>query len=177
MLQFTCRDFQLELWSVKANISLFYIALVWNVQFSGESNGIQHPASPVQVYMHLPYTLLLYTFSHVSIIHVLLHMFLLVSDRSCNYKGVKLPSGCVVPRSRSIHTFGCCFVNCRGGGGAEEVHHFRLPGPPGLSTIPGWYKVCQIGKSEQQVHLQPLCCIWSCRFECRPCFHSHVGIF
>ena len=21
--------------------------------------------------------------------------------------------------------------------------------------MPGWYKVCQIGKSEQQVHLQP----------------------
>ena len=41
------------------------------------------------------------------------------------------------------------------------MDHFRLSGPPGLSTMPGWYKACQIGKSEQQVHLQPLCCIWS----------------
>ena len=45
--------------------------------------------------------------------------------------------------------------------GADEVDHFRLSGPPGLSTMPGWYKACGIGKSEQQVHLQPLCCIWS----------------
>ena len=90
---------------------------------------------------------------------VLPYTFSQVSDRSCNYKGVELPSGCVVPGSRSIHTFGCCFVNCREG--AEEVDHFRLPGPPGLSTMPGWYKVCEIGRSEQQVHLQPLCCMWS----------------
>ena len=41
------------------------------------------------------------------------------------------------------------------------MDHFRLSGPPGLSTMPGWYKACGIGKSEQQVHLQPLCCIWS----------------
>ena len=46
-------------------------------------------------------------------------------------------------------------------GGADEVDHFRLSGLPGLSTMPGWYKACGIGKSEQQVHLQPLCCIWS----------------
>ena len=26
--------------------------------------------------------------------------------------------------------------------------------------MPGWYKACQIGRSEQQVQLQ-LCCIWS----------------
>ena len=82
-----------------------------------------------------------------------------IPDRSCNYKSVKLPSGCVVPGSRSVNMFGCCFVNCRGG--ADEVDHFRLSGPPGLSTMPGWYKVCEIGRSEQQVHLQPLCCIWS----------------
>ena len=92
-------------------------------------------------------------------VHVLPYTFSQVSDRSYNYKEVKLPSGCVVPGSRSIHTFHCCFVNCRGG--AEEVDQFRLPGPPGLSTMPGWYKVCEIGRSEQQVHLQPLCCIWS----------------
>ena len=24
----------------------------------------------------------------------------------------------------------------------------------GRSTMPGWYKACQIGRSEQQVHLQ-----------------------
>ena len=33
--------------------------------------------------------------------------------RKC--KWVKLPAGCVVPGSRSVHTFGCCFVNCNGG--------------------------------------------------------------
>ena len=27
--------------------------------------------------------------------------------------------------------------------------------------MPGCEKGCQIGSSEQQVHLQPLCCIWS----------------
>ena len=49
----------------------------------------------------------------------------------------------------------------------DEVDHFRFSGPPGLSTIPGWYRACGIGKSEQQVHLQPLCCIWSsgCSFD------------
>ena len=26
----------------------------------------------------------------------------------------------------------------------------------GRSTMPGWYKVCQIGRPEQQVHLQHL---------------------
>ena len=26
----------------------------------------------------------------------------------------------------------------------------------GRSTMPGWYKACQIGRSEQQVHLQHL---------------------
>ena len=53
-----------------------------------------------------------------------------------NCKGVKLPSSCVVPGSRSVHTFGCWF--CKLQRGAEEVDHFRLPGPPGLSTMPGW---------------------------------------
>ena len=43
------------------------------------------------------------------------------------------------------------------------MDHFRLSGPPGLSTMPGWYKACEISKSEEQVHLQPLCCIWSSR--------------
>ena len=34
-------------------------------------------------------------------------------------------------------------------------------GSPGRSTMPGWYKACQIGRSEQQVRLQPLCCMKS----------------
>ena len=42
-------------------------------------------------------------------------MFSEIADRNWNYKGVKLPSGCVVPGSWSFHTFGCCFVNWRGG--------------------------------------------------------------
>ena len=83
------------------------------------------------------------TCSTVHVLHALLHTFY----RTC------------FQRSWSVHTFGCCFVNWRGG--ADEVDHFRLPGPPGLSTMPGWYRACQIGKSEQQVHLKPLCCIWS----------------
>ena len=38
---------------------------------------------------------------------------------------------------------------------------FRLSGPTGLSIMPGRYNACGIGKTEQQVYLQPLCCIWS----------------
>ena len=66
----------------------------------------------------------------------LLYMFSEVSDRSCNYKGVKLPSGCVVPGSRSIHTFGCCFVNCRGG-----LKRWTISG---FLVLLGWVP-CQVG--------------------------------
>ena len=31
----------------------------------------------------------------------------------------------------------------------------------GKSTMPGCEKGCQTGTLKQQVHLQPLCCIWS----------------
>ena len=97
---------------------------------------MQHPASPIQDYTFLPYMLLLYTFSHVSTIHALPHMFWEISDRSCNYKGVELPSGCVVPGSRSIHTFGCCFVNCRG-----ELKRWTISG---FLVLLGWTP-CQVG--------------------------------
>ena len=50
-----------------------------------------------------------------STVHVLPYTFSEIADRSWNCKGVKLHSGCVVPGSRSFHTFGCCFANCRGG--------------------------------------------------------------
>ena len=86
-----------------------------------------------------------YTF-HRTCLHVSLYMFSVISDWNSNCKGVKLPSGCVVPRSRSFHTFGCCFVNCRGG--ADEVDHFRLSGPPGLSTMPGWYYCVVVNYTE-----------------------------
>ena len=48
-------------------------------------------------------------------LHVLPYTFSEIADRNWNCKGVKLPSGCVVPGSWSFHTFGCCFVNWRGG--------------------------------------------------------------
>ena len=96
-----------------------------------------------------------FTGSTIHILHVVAYTFSEIADRNWNY----IPSGYVVPGSRSFHTFGCCFVNWRGG--ADEMDHFRLSGPPGFSIMPGWYKACGIGKSEQQVTLQPLCCIWS----------------
>ena len=35
------------------------------------------------------------------------------------------------------------------------MNHFGFLVHLGRSTMPGWYKACQIGKSEQQVLLQP----------------------
>ena len=55
-----------------------------------------------------------YMFYHTHFLHVLSYTFSEIVDRNWNYKGVKLPSGCVVPGSMSFHTFGCCFVNWRG---------------------------------------------------------------
>ena len=49
-----------------------------------------------------------------STIHILPYTFSEIAYRKWNYKGVKLPSDCVVPGSWSFHTFGCCFVNWRG---------------------------------------------------------------
>ena len=96
---------------------------------------------------------------HVFSVHVSPYTFSEISDWNCNSKGVKLPSGCVVLGSRSFTHFWLLF--CELQRGADEVDHFRLSGPPGLSTMPGWHKACGIGRSEQQVYLQPLRCIWS----------------
>ena len=70
------------------------------------------------------------------------------------FKWVKLPSGCVVPGSCVLNvTFGCFFCKllrgrgCLGGPIQSMVHL-------GRSTMPGWYKACEIDRSEQQVHLQ-----------------------
>ena len=76
--------------------------------------------------------------------------------KKSNLSGLNYPLA-VLCQDLGLWTFGYCFVNSWGGfwGGPIQafVVHF------GRSTMPGWYKVCQI--SEQQVHLQPLCCIWS----------------
>ena len=69
-------------------------------------------------------------------VHVLPYTFPEISDRRCNYKEVKLPSGCVVPGSRSIHTFGCCFINCRGG-----LMRWTISG---FLVLLGWAP-CQVG--------------------------------
>ena len=67
-------------------------------------------------------------------------------------KWVELPSGWFVPGSCVYLTFDCCLVNCCGGllGRPVQslVHLLR-------NTVPGHHKDCQIGSSEQQVHLQP----------------------
>ena len=72
--------------------------------------------------------------------------------------------------------FGCCLVNsCGGLRKGEPVQNWVHLGK---STMPGCEKDCQIGSSEQQVHLQHLCCIWSsgytfgCVFLCPVCTHS-----
>ena len=69
-------------------------------------------------------------------VHILPYMFSEIADRNWNYKGVKLPSGCVVPGSWSVHTFGCCFVNWRGG-------LMRLT-ISGFLVLLGWVP-CQVG--------------------------------
>ena len=58
------------------------------------------------------------------------------ADRIWNCKGVKLPSGCVVPGSWSFHTFGCCFVNWRGG-----LMRWTISG---FLVLLGWAP-CQVG--------------------------------
>ena len=72
--------------------------------------------------------------------------------------------------------FGCCLVNyCGGLRKGEPVQSWVHLGK---STMPGCEKGCQIGTLKQQVHLQPLCCIWSsgytfgCVFLCPVCTHS-----
>ena len=87
----------------------------------------------------LPYTFTVHVYHtcftvHIyhtcSTVHVLPYMFSETSDRNWNCKGVKLPSGCVVPGSWSFHTFGCCFVNWWGGLMRWTIswgeHHARL---------------------------------------------------
>ena len=71
-----------------------------------------------------------------STIHVLPYMFSEIADRNWNCKGVKLPSGCVVPGSRSVHTFGCCFVNWKGG-----LMRWTISG---FLVLLGWAP-CQVG--------------------------------
>ena len=71
-----------------------------------------------------------------STVHVLPYKFSEIADRSWNCKGVKLPSGCVVPASRSFHTFGCCFVNWRGG-----LMRWTISG---FLVLLGWAP-CQVG--------------------------------
>ena len=75
-----------------------------------------------------------------------------------------------------IFFFGCCLVNsCVGLRKGEPVQSWVHLGK---STMPSCGKGCQIGSSEQQVHLQPLCCIWSlgytfgCVFLCPVCTYS-----
>ena len=87
---------------------------------------------------HLPcvfFTIHMFYRTRFYMFHVLSYTFSEIADRNWNYKGVKLPSGCVVPGSWSVHTFGCCFVNWRGGwwGGPFQAfwsswveHHARL---------------------------------------------------
>ena len=71
--------------------------------------------------------------------------------------------------------FGCCLVNSCGG--LRKGEPVQTWVHLGKSTMPGCEKGCQIGSSEQQVHLQPLCCIWSsgytfgCVFLCPVCTH------
>ena len=71
--------------------------------------------------------------------------------------------------------FGCCLVNSCGG--LRKGEPVQTWVHLGKSTMPGCEKGCQIGNSEQQVHLQPLCCIWSsgytfgCVFLCPVCTH------
>ena len=55
-------------------------------------------------------TVHVFTGSTVHVLHVVPYTFSEIADRNWNY----IPSGCVVPGSRFFHTFGCCFVNCRG---------------------------------------------------------------
>ena len=64
----------------------------------------------------------------------------------------KLPSRCVALGSWSIYFFGCCLVNYCGGLIRWILWHTVVH--LGRSTMPGWYRACQIGRSEQQVHLQ-----------------------
>ena len=95
----------------------------------------------------LPYTFL----------HVLPYTFSEIADRNCNYKGVKLPSGCVVPGSRSFHTFGCCFVNWRGG-----LMRWTISG---FLVLLGWAP-CQVGtrlvKFPCIVNMQHYVSLWNC---------------
>ena len=127
----------------------------------------------------LPYTCSVY---HTRYYHIRLpYTFSEISDRSCNYKGVELPSGCVVPGSRSIHTFGCCFVNCRGG-----LKRWTISG---FLVLLGWAP-CQVGTRSvtklaglsSKSTLQPLCCIlWvqgavlASPFLCPVCSISWMG--
>ena len=74
-----------------------------------------------------------------------------------SFAGVKLWLNCqpgVLSWDLGHYFFGCCLVNSCGGGGGCVGEPFGSVVHQGRSTMPGWYKVCQIGRSEQQVHLQ-----------------------
>ena len=71
--------------------------------------------------------------------------------------GRNCPLCCVVPGSW-LFVFGLkAKLNC-GGLFKWTCSDFGLLG---WSTMPGWYRACQIGKSEQQVRLQPFGCMKS----------------
>ena len=136
-----------------------------------------------------------------STIHIVPYMFSEIADRNWNCKGVKLPSGCVVPGSRSFHTFGCCFVNWRGG-----LMRWTISG---FLVLLGWAP-CQVGtglvefgwkdhtskeiipsaacsQQKQTFHMLLFLCLcdlltfkYEClcdRFYCRQCYHSCAGFF
>ena len=114
MLWLMCRDFQVEFWS-------FYLKnCVCHVKEYGLtcSSHVRLTCS-IQKLCYMFYCTRFYTLYHThftcSTIHILPYTFSETADRNWNCKGVKLPSGCVVPGSWSFHTFGCCFVNWRGG--------------------------------------------------------------
>ena len=80
--------------------------------------------------------MLYHTHFTCSTIYVLPYTFSEIAHRSWNCKGVKLPSGCGVPGSRSFHTFGCCFANWRRG-----LMRWTISG---FMVLLGWAP-CQVG--------------------------------
>ena len=78
--------------------------------------------------------------------------FILFQISGCCLNWGELLSGCVVPGSWSLSLALKAKLTC-GGLFKWTSSDFGLRG---WSSMPGWYKVCQIGRSEQKVHLQLL---------------------
>ena len=74
-------------------------------------------------------------------------------------KWVELPSGCVVPGSRVSLNF--WLLSCKLLRGVVEVGPFQSLVYLGRSTMLGRYRACLIDRSEEQVGLQPSCCMKS----------------